>query len=167
MNDAGALLHNMSGPPHTVVKYSGLTDLAVQRSPGGSGVSGIGFKNSGVFGTPVRFALPAGFSGQSPSEILRRLGIEPGEDAAEQLAALIDGRANELPLPEGCAAIAASESHRILWPDALSALAVLAKSSDSIWLRAKHPALNAALARSAVSLLVPPQFAIHLPEVSP
>ncbi len=167
MDERCALLHNMSGPPHTVVKYSGLADLATLRSPGGSGVTGIGYKNRGFFGTPVRFALPAGLCGQSPAAILCHLGIEPGADPAEQLAALIDARANELPLPDGCVVIPGSTDYRLIWPDALSALAILAKSSDSIWLRAKHPALNAALARSSVTLLVPPQFATHLPEVSP
>lgn len=166
MDERCALLHNMSGPPHTVVKYSGLADLASLRSPGGSGVTSIGFKNRGFFGTPVRFALPAGLCGQSPAEILRHLGIEPGADPAGQLAALIDARANELPLPHGCVVIHGNIDYRLIWPDALSALAILAKSSDSIWLRAKHPALNAALSRSSVTLLVPPQFANHLPEVS-
>ena len=164
MRDSGALLHTMSAPPKSVVKYSGLADLATVRSPGGSGVTGIGFKGNGVFGTPVRFALPADLAGKSPADILRHLGAEAQPDPERQLCALINARANELPLPEGCAVIAALGSHRLIWADALSALAILAKSSDAIWLRAKTPALNAALTRTQVTLLVPPLFAHRLPK---
>ncbi len=166
MCDSGALLHNMSAPPKSVVKYSGLADLATVRSPGGSGVTGIGFKGDGFFGIPVRFALPAALAGKSPADILRHLGADTQPDPERQLCALINARANELPLPEGCAVIAALEGHRLIWADALSALAILAKCSDAIWLRAKTPALNAALARTQVTLLVPPLFAEHLPKES-
>lgn len=166
MRDSGALLHNMSAPPKSVVKYSGLADLATVRSPGGSGVPGIGFKGNGVFGTPVRFALPAHLAGKTPADVLRHLGVDAQPDPQLQLCALINARANELPLPEGCAVIAALESHRLIWADALSALAILAKSSDAIWLRAKTPALNAALTRTQVTLLVPPLFAHRLPKES-
>ena len=166
MCDSGELLHNMSAPPKSVVKYSGLADLATVRSPGGSGVTGIGFKSDGFFGIPVRFALPAELAGKSPADILRHLGADAQPDPERQLCALINARANELPLPEGCAVIAALEGHRLIWSDALSALAILAKCSDAIWLRAKTPALNAALARTQVTLLVPPLFAEHLPKES-
>ncbi len=166
MRESVALLHNMSAPPKSVVKYSGLADLATVHSPGGSGVTGIGFKSRGVFGTPVRFELPAELAGKSPDDVLRHLGIEAQPDPARQLCALINARANELPLPEGCVVITALISHRLIWADALSALAILAKSSDAIWLRAKTPALNAALARTQVTLLVPPLFADRLPKES-
>ncbi len=166
MRDSGALLHNMSAPPKSVVKYSGLADLATVRSPGASGVTCIGFKTNGVFGTPVRFALPADLAGKSSADVLRHLGVATQPDPERQLCALINARANELPLPEGCAVIVALEGHRLIWADALSALAILAKSSDAIWLRAKTPALNAALARTQVTLLVPPLFAHRLPKES-
>jgi hypothetical protein len=166
MRDSGALLHNMSTPPTSVVKYSGLADLATVRSPGGSGVTGIGFKENGVFGTPVRFALPADLAGKSPADVLRHLGADAQPDPQRQLCALVNARANELPLPEGCVVIAALEGHRLIWADALSALAILAKCSESIWLRAKTPALNAALARTQVTLLLPPLFAGRLPKES-
>jgi len=164
--DRGALLHNMSAPPKSVVKYSGLADLATTQEPGGSGVCGVRLNGAGVFGTPVRFALPTVLAGKSPAGILRHLGVDLQPDPAQQLCALINARANELPLPEGCAVITALEGHRLIWADALSALAILAKSSDAIWLRGKNPALNAALARSQVTLLVPPLFAHRLPKES-
>ena len=158
MEDGTALLHNMSAPPKSVVKYSGLADLATTRVPGGSGICG-------VFGTPVRFVLPPNLAGPSPADILRHLKVAPQPDPEQYLADLINTRANELPLPEGCAVIPTLDGHRLIWADALSALAILAKCSDSIWLRAKHPALNAALARQQATLLVPPLFARRLPEV--
>jgi hypothetical protein len=158
MEDGTALLHNMSAPPKSVVKYSGLADLATTWVPGGSGICG-------VFGTPVRFVLPPNLAGKSPTDMLRHLKVDPQPDPEQYLADLINTRANELPLPEGCAVIPTLEGHRLIWADTLSALAILAKCSDSIWLRTKHPALNAALARQQVTLLVPPLFASHLPEV--
>jgi hypothetical protein len=164
MREAGALLHNMSAPPKSVVKYSGLAGLATVRSRGGSAGTGISSKADGVFGTPVRFALPADLAGKTPADVLRHIGADAQSDPVRQLCALINARANELPLPEGCAVISALEGHRLIWADALSALAVLAKSSDAIWLRAKTPALSAALARTQVSLLVPPVFADRLPK---
>jgi hypothetical protein len=77
---------------------------------------------------------------------------------------LIDERAAALPLPDGCAAIPPRVEHRILWWDPLSALAVLAKCSAHVWLRAKTPSLAAAIARREVSLLIPPAFAARLPK---
>ena len=81
-----------------------------------------------------------------------------------QLAALINTRAKELPLPDGCIVIPALACHPILWADTLSALSILAKCSDSIWLRDKTPALNAAIQHKQVTLLVPPMFASRLPK---
>ncbi len=165
-SDRSALLHNMSAPPKTVVKYSGLADLATVSGPGGSGVAGIRFKGAGVFGVPVRFALPGDLNGKSPADVLQHLGEDPQSDPERQLCDLINERANELPLPEGCAVIPALDGHRLIWTDALSALAILAKCSNAIWLRAKTPTLNAALTRTQVTLLVPPLFADRLPKES-
>jgi hypothetical protein len=166
MHDSGALLHNMSAPPKSVVKYSGLTDLATHRGPRASRATGIGSRGNGVFGTPVRFALPASLAGKSSAAVLGHLGVDAEADPELQLCALIDVRANELPLPDGCAVITALKEHRLIWADALSALAILAKCSESVWLRAKTPSLNAARARTQVTLLVPPLFADRLPKES-
>jgi hypothetical protein len=157
MEDMTALLHNMSAPSKSVVKYSGLADLAADKSPSGAGACG-------VFGTPVRFALPADLAGKSAADILRHLGADAEPEPERKLAALIDARASELPLPDGCAVIPALEGHRIIWADALSALAILAKCSDTIWLRAKSTSFNAALVRRQATLLVPPRFADPLKE---
>jgi hypothetical protein len=179
MCDASPLLHNMSAPPKSVVKYSGLADLSTIRRPTGSKDSSVGFNGAGVFGIPVRFALPVELVGQTPADVLRYLGVSlrvdaqadakpvSEADAHSQLCELIDTRANELPLPEGCVVVASLPSHRLIWTDALSALAILAKSSEAIWLRSKSPALSAALARTQVTLLVPPAFAHQLPDRLP
>ena len=44
MNDRPALLHNMSAPPKSLVKYEGLSDFVIRRLPGGSGVTSVGYK---------------------------------------------------------------------------------------------------------------------------
>jgi hypothetical protein len=164
MRERCPLLHNMSAPPRSMVKYAGLADLAAGAVQTAAGVHWIPFEGIGVFGTPVRFALERELPWKSIEEVLERLGIEAGPDHEQQLAALVNARADELPLPDGCAVIPSKAEHRVIWPDTLSALAILAKCSNSIWLRAKSPALNAALARRQATLLVPPAFAQRLPK---
>lgn len=167
MGEHGRLLHNMSAPPKSVVKYAGLTGYAPVLRRGRPDVSWPSFEAVGVFGTPVRFVLPACLAENSPARILQHLGVAAQPDPERQLAALLDARANELPLPDGCAVIPSTAEQRVLWPDALSALAILAKCSSSVWLRAKRPAFNAALARREATLLVPPLFAQRLPKAEP
>lgn len=155
MPERANLLHNMSAPPKSVVKYSGLADLGTTSGPDGSGGR---FTNAGVFGVAVRVALPVGFSGTTSTQVLREMGREPLADPDEQLVDLINTRAEALPLPDGCLVIKSSERHYLIWGDTLSALAVITKSSDCIWLRAKNPSLSSLIGRPSVSLLVPPQF---------
>lgn len=171
MNESPSLLHNMSAPPKSVVKYSGLSGLMSELGPGGSGVAAVTYRNRELFGRPVRFSLPEAFDGASPADMLRLLGIAPEgprqNSASRQLIALINRRAAELPLPEGCAVIPANGKHPVLWDDPLAALAVLTKSVDTVWLRGKTPALSAASGRGPVSLLVPPGFVHRLREITP
>ena len=166
--DTRQLLHNMSAPPKTVVKYAGLEGLAKQSGPGGSGVTGLKYTNPVVNGLPVRFVLPIGFIDQDPEKILRLLKIDRSDQfstAESQLVDLINHRADELPLPEGCAVMAAHDSHGVIWPDALSALAILTKCTDSIWLRSKTPSIASVKGKPSLSLLVPPLFTNQLPKV--
>jgi len=170
MNETPSLLHNMSAPPKSVVKYSGLSGLMTELGPGGSGVAAVTYRNRELFGEPVRFVLQEAFDGATPIEMLRLLGIAP-EDirqnaASRQLITLINRRAAELPLPEGCAVIPANGKHPVLWDDPLAALAVLSKSTDTVWLRGKTPALSTASRRGPVSLLVPPGFVHRLKEAT-
>lgn len=162
MDERAALLHNMSGPPHTVLKYAGLGALAAAAGPGASEAKAPALT---AFGTPVRVVLPAEVAGATPAEVLRRLGRAADAAPERALAALVDARAAQLPLPDGCVVIPARPEHPVFWPDdVLAALAVLAKSSGSVWLRARSPALSAALQRREATLLVPPRFAGALAE---
>jgi len=166
--DTKQLLHNMSAPPKTVVKYVGLEGLAKQSGPGGSGVTGLKYTNRVVNGLPVRFVLPPQFSEQDSEKILLLLKIEltdqfPSTDS--QLIAMINQRADQLQLPEGCAVMAPHDSHGVIWSDALSALAILTKCTDTIWLRSKTPSLASVKGKSSLSLLVPPLFIKQLPKV--
>lgn len=156
----GSLLHNMSAPPKSVVQYGGLSQL-VQGQPGSAG-SKRWMLVSGALA--VRFDLPGELSACNATEWLRHLGVKPQRGAPAQLDALIDARARELPLPPGCAVIACQPSHRRIWTDPLSVLAILAKCSDTLWLRDKNPSLSSAQVRGRVSLLVPALFVQHLPK---
>lgn len=171
MKDVVPCLGNMSSPPKTVVTYSGLAgtvSLKTCRDYWAQGKSvGGALGPVGLFGTAVRFVLSRDLVGKKPITILRRLGVKPSGDHEQQLLALINARAEELPLPDGCVVIRRTEAEREIWKDALTVLAVLTKCSDVIWLRSKHPALQAAFERgAAATLLVPPPFARHLPEVA-
>ena len=168
MEDVVPYLYNMSAPPKTVVAYSGLgRTVSVTTCPGYGAQGAANGRGQGLFGTPVRFVLPPDLLGKKPITILRRLGVKPSGDHEQQLLALINARADELPLPDGCVVIRQTGTEREIWKDPLTVLAVLTKCSDVIWLRAKHPALQAAFERgSAATLLVPPQFAAHLPEAT-
>jgi hypothetical protein len=120
-----------------------------------------------MHGIPVRFGVPRRLAMRTPATILRTLGEPAGADSAARLRQLIEARAAELPLPEGCAVVPASPEHASPWPDALSGLAVLTKCSGTVWLRSKTPLLGAGQNRDQVSLLVPPAFAASLPGGEP
>lgn len=161
MKEHPHLCRNMSAPPKTTITYTG---LCADLTAGGRDDKGI---NDGVYGTPVRFAVPADLAGHSPAAILKFLGERPRRPPEAHLLELIEARAAELPLPDGCAVVPPSHAHCAPWPDALSGLAVLTKCSAAVWLQVKSPVLGAALRRHEVSLLVPPAFANALPEIGP
>jgi len=175
MNTPPNLLHNMSAPPKSVVRYEGLSGMATSRSPGGSGVTSVSFRGRNLFGTAIRFDLPPDWVGLGPLELLDRLRTQteglavderPDADPARHLAALLNRRASELPLPDGCAVIPVRAAHQLLWHDVLTVLAITSKCTETIWLRSKTPSLIAAVQRESVSLLVPPLFAEKLPEAA-
>jgi hypothetical protein len=184
MREALGLLHNMSAPPKSVLRYEGLAGLASQSGPGGSGVTQLRYTAKEFFGTPVRFAFDLAWTKLSAVEILNYLQVEvvtslpansqAGEEpsaeklealstaraqaATRQLNALINQRAQAMPLPEGCAVIVPRPEHAVLFADLLSTLAVFSKCTESIWLRSKTPSLIAARGYREVSLLIPPNF---------
>ena len=102
MSDNASLLHNMSAPPKSVIKYTGLAGLATRIGFGGSGVGALKFAHENVYGSFIAFRLPKGMRVRSAALILKRLGKEAGSDAEETLLELIESRVTELPLPDGC-----------------------------------------------------------------
>ena len=166
MIDNASLLHNMSAPPKSVIKYTGLAGLATKRGFGGSGVGTLKFAPENVYGSFIAFRLPKGMRVRSAALILERLGKEAGPDAEETLLELIERRVMELPLPDGCVVKLCERSHTSPWPDPLAALAIITKSSTNVWLRGKAPRLSLLGNRSSVSLLLPPAVAARLQEAS-
>ena len=169
MNLNRSVLHNMSAPPKSVMKYEGLSGLATSLGPGGSGVTSMKYRPGRHYGKAVRVALPAVLQGASILDVLSALGeIDEGKGLPftpeRRLATLINRRASELPLPDGCAVIKAHPKHCVIWDDPLTVLAILSKSTETVWLRSKSPAIKSALQRDAISLLIPPAFIDRLEE---
>ncbi len=162
------LLHNMSVPPKTVVRYAGLTGLFQEAGFGGSGVGQVKFRSTGVYGSSRRFHLPAAFPVESAAEILAALGHPSGPDPETVLVALIESRARTLSLPDGCVVVSRPDRGPVEPCDRLSALAVLTKCSSRVWLRAKTPNLTSLRGRRDVTLLIPPTFpGATQPELTP
>ena len=78
MSDHANLLHNMSSPPRTVIKYTGLSGLNSPGHPGGSGVTSAGCDHENVFGCSIAFRLPREMRKWTAAPILKYLGIEVG-----------------------------------------------------------------------------------------
>ncbi len=192
MNEVTGLLHNSGVPPKSVLRYDGLSGLATQTGPGGSGVTKLRYTAKDFFGTPLRFHFDLAWAKLSAVEILNYLqidvvasaavisqaGVEPSAEqlkaltaartqaATRQLNALINERAQALPLPEGCAVIVPRPEHQVLFGDLLSTLAIFSKCTESVWLRSKTPSLIAARGYKEVSLLIPPNFCAQLSRFS-
>jgi hypothetical protein len=159
MKEPPQLCRNMGSPPKTTIRYAG---IGAGASPDLSHDPGFG-----VYGASIRFTVPAGLIGHTPSAILRFLG-EPAKGPTERrLLDLIEARAAELPLPDGCVVVPCSPADSAPWPDALSALAVITKCSEAVWLRVKSPVLESLKRRHEVSLLIPPAFVRALPRSNP
>jgi hypothetical protein len=169
--DVYPLLFNMGAPPKTVVKFEGLGGLVRSPDSGGGGTAPLDPAGRQTFGTPVRFVLPPEWHRLKTAGLLRKIDpaskLRAAEARALRITTLIEQRADALPLPEGCVVIPSDETHPVLWDDGLTALAVLAKCTDTVWLRGRAPSLASAFERGKVSLLVPPAFAVHLPAAPP
>ena len=166
MNDHEELLQNMSSPPKTVIKYAGLSGLKKSGHLGGPGVTSVGCAHESIFGSFVAFRLPREMRKWTAAPILEYLGIEVGENAEKTLIGLIEHRATELPLPDGCVVKPCDESHPSPWPDMLAALTIITKSSANVWLRSKTPTLSRIRKHRSISLLLPPAFASLAMELS-
>ena len=156
------LLHNMSAPPKTVATFKGLSELENATKAQKKFIPDFPYQPSGNLGMPLRFFLETQWEGCKEDQILKDLGHIPSKDPQRQLIALINARANELVLPVACVVAPFSKFHLCLWPGSLTALAILSKCSDLIWLRSKTPAIHAAIRRGHVSILIPPQWAKNL-----
>lgn len=157
-----SLLHNMSAPPKTVVQFEGLRAL--------KGLAKAKDQAPALHGRAFRFRVDAGLFELKPARLLQ--AVDPASRVrvhgrAEQLLVQrIEQRAQELALPDGCLVVKPQDAHLVGWPDLLTALAVLTKCTDTVWLRAKSPSLEVARSRLDVSLLVPPGFVSRIPVAS-
>ena len=157
MIEGSAILRNMSTPSRTTIRYSGLTELVGQRTHGSVSKSEPAYYQKYIGSSrPVLFRLPRGARSTNPKKLLTAIAPDAVTKNPEQeIIRLIDERANQLPLPDGVAAVSAALSHEQIWDDILAALAVLTKSSGAVWLRSKAPRLSVLSGRTQVSLLVP------------
>lgn len=157
MTEGSAIFQNMSSPPSTTIRYSGLSNfvegidhVAVSKSDTACNRNYIGLSR------PVLFQLPRGVRSTIPRKLLT--AISPGtatKNPEQEVMRLINERAKQLPLPDGVAVVSADPGHEQIWDDVLATLAVLTKSSGAVWLRTKAPRLTALSGRFQVSLLVP------------
>ena len=160
MSEAVSALHNMGKKPTSVVRYAGLATVAEAENRGHSG-------SCDVFGTAVTFRLSESLRGLSAAVLLDVIGEERGEASPEsRLLQLIEERARELPIPDGAVVIPVRPDHQAPRQDGLAAMAVITKSSDTVWLRGKTPRLSVLRSRWKASLLIPPLFATKLEETT-
>ena len=117
-----ALLHNMSAPPRTVIRH----------------------KATGPTGSTLLFQLPAGVGSGEPGGLLAHLtGMQWTHSDAEAEAELrrqVNEYAERLPFPPAVLVSGKADGAETV-DDLLVVCAVLAKSSDRIYLRDKEPNL--------------------------
>jgi hypothetical protein len=164
MIETAQLLHNMSTPPKSVVKYNGLRKISKATDIHGTGLGWLAVSNNGAFGSFITFRMPENLRLCGAKTILERLGLKSGSEPERTLLDLIEARARELVLPDACVVIPTKIDRPCPWPDPLAILAVITKSSASIWLRSKSPRLSVLRKTPAISLLVPPVFAEQIEE---
>ena len=160
MIETTQLLHNMSAPPRSIVKYNGLSNESAKTR--GDEAKGSPFSNDGVFGCFIAFRMPANLRRCGARTILQRLDLEPDSVPEETLVALIEAQAKEITLPDACMVVPTKASHPGPWTDPLTVLAIITKSSARIWLRSKTPRLTVLRKTTAISLLAPPTFTLPL-----
>lgn len=166
---SSGLLHNMGGPPHSSVEFSGLR--ALQGASGRVSATSQGmrldvelpFQLVGVPIPKLQEVVPDLLS----LEQLRILDAHEGT-FEDRLAHLLDHHAETLPLPGACIVLEAFEqgppkdpnaskvrSRSVTWWDPVTVMAVFTKSSDSLWLRSKTPLLSRIEARRRLTLFIP------------
>ena len=149
------MLHNMSAPPRTTIRYEGLSGNVTGAGPGGSGVCSRGYQGTPLRGCIVQLQLPDSWDCSDPLALLTALGVAPLGDVQSQLLALVIATACDLPLPDICVVLPVDKTTVQRWGTPLVALTVLSQCSDVMWLRAKRPVFAQAIARRQVRLLIP------------
>jgi len=151
------LAHNMGFRPRTEVRFSGL----------GRPENARGFcRNAPPRGTLLAASLPAEWRAYKPRRLLEELGVKASAAKAEQvLTDLINAHAQTLPLPDGLVVLPRGVDTTCHWSDPLTALALITKSSNAVWLRAKNPQLR--LAWHQITLLVPAPWDANLQKDAP
>ena len=145
MRERAHLLHNMSAPSRSVITFSGIT----QKTRKGL------WKRSAKEPVVISVKVNPSVERRSPLELLIDMGVSDQSDPESTLIRLINERANEIPLPDGCAVINYQPDRIHKWNDALTQLAVICKASRSVWLRSKEPRLSLINERRSVSLFLP------------
>ncbi len=140
-----SLLHNMSVPPRTTAHHV--------PKPGRPFGVGIVFEISEMAG---RSRQPL-----AVAELRSMLGlkISPNLDREKQLRDELERIASELPLPASAIVTDKTREGDKYCPLLPSALAVIAKSSRSVYLRNKEPNLTRLIPGTRVILIVPKEFA--------
>ena len=158
MTEGSAIYQNMSSPPRTTIRYSGLADLVGEEDYVAVSKHETWRGRQSIIGLsrPVLFQLPKGVRSTIPRKLLAAIAPDTvTKDPEQEILRLINERAEQIPLPDGVAVVSADLCHEQIWDDVLAALAVLTKSSGAVWLRSKAPRLSALSGRFQVSLLVP------------
>lgn len=145
VKEPGNLLHNMSVPSRSVISFSGVERSASKK------IWQVASKEPQI----IAFRVNSKDKKCAPLDILTDIGVTVTSSPESTLKKLIDERANELPLPDGCAVIEYRPDHVQKWQDELAQLAVVCKSSSSVWLRFKEPRLSLIDERRSVSLFLP------------
>jgi hypothetical protein len=158
------LLFNMSTPPKTTIAYGGLSDLA--QWPADAPDRSSQEARLPAPWLALQFCVSKGSPTDAPG-ILAALGADASPDPEATLESLIEERARQLPLPDGCLVLPAKSASRRARPDLLTAIAVIVKCSEFVWLRQKSPSLERLERVSEVALLVPAVAAQSMEEAIP
>ena len=154
MTDGPDLLRNMSVPPQSIVAYRGLGAV----TPTSARMA------SAMTGRIVAFRAPEWKRPPTVLAILGMLQTPPAEDLNDALTALIERRASQLPLPDGALVIEHRPAHDCPWPDLLSFLVAVTKSTAHVWLRSKQPSLSRIMSVRSLSIVIPAVCAHRLAE---
>jgi len=149
--DIADILRNMSVPPGSIVRYDGL-----------SGQTSAGTSAATMTGRIVAFRAPHWPDPLTLEGLFQMLQQPVAGDLESTLIAMIERRATELALPDGALLVEHQSEHRRPWPDLLSFLVAITKSTGRVWLRSKRPALSRIVGSRSLSMFIPPVFVARI-----